>query len=734
MKSESLLLIFLFYFVNNVWAQNLFVPDTTITVTKNGLTYPNGFAGGLNFPLFSEIDLNGDGIKDLFSIDRSGNTGTRITTYINTGTPNAVTYEYAPYYRKFFPELKDWAVLVDYNCDGLEDIFTFTPGGMAVYRNDFTLSSGLKFVKVVDLLHSTYYSPPPVNLWVSPVNVPAFSDIDYDGDLDILTFGLGGFQVEYHKNQSMDLYGHCDSLTFELGTACWGHFTLNSFSNSATLGVSCPFKPAYIPQEAGNKLNNNLHGGSAIIALDLDNDTVKDMVMGDLLGNNLMALFNGGTQSFAQMTAQDTLYPPQTPVNITTYPVPMYIDVDNDGIKDLVAAASYLNNYNGIWYYKNDGSNQQPDFNFIKDAFMQDQMIDMGEGSYPVFFDFDADGLLDIVAGNYGYFNPSASYPSSLHLYRNTGTASLPAFEHVTDDYANILALGLSGVNPSFGDLDSDGDQDMVIGDWDGKLHYFNNNAGAGNPANFVLTTPNLGNFDVGQFSAPQIIDVNRDGKNDLLVGKRNGMLSYFENTGTNTNPVFTKVTDTLGGVDVRTIFSVTGHTVPFLYDVNGNYRLLVGTERGTLFLYNNIDGNLNGTFNLYDSIYQNIYEGNRISPYGDDINGDGKMDLIIGNYSGGMTIYLQSNVPIGVTENNDTFIFKVYPNPASASITVEMPATDFKSADFELLNSIGQIVDKRQLTKKNVNLDVGSYPSGLYFIKINSAGRQNVQKVVISR
>ena len=732
MKVKTLLLC-LFIFCFKTQAQNLFFPDTIITATVNGNILPNGFAGGLNFPIFSEIDLNGDGIKDLFAIDRSGNINTRITTFINQGTANTVDYKYAPHYRQFFPELFDWALLVDYNCDGKEDIFTYTPGGMKVYKNDYNSASGLKFLKVTDLLHSTYYSPPPVNLWVSPVNLPAFADIDNDGDMDILTFGLGGFQVEYHLNQSMDLYGHCDSLIFELGTACWGHFQLHPLYNSAILGVSCPFKPVAPPQDILS-INNNLHNGSSLLAIDLDNDTVKDIIMGDILGNNLLALFNGGTLNFAEMIAYDTLYPPSYPANIITYPLPVYLDVDNDGIKDLIAAANNLNNYNGVWFYKNYGMNSLPDFQFEQNAFMQDRMIDMGEGSYPVFFDADGDGLLDIVAGNYGYFHISGNYPSSLHLYKNIGTATSPLFELVTTDFANTLSLGLNGIHPSFGDLDNDGDSDMILGDSDGKLHLFTNNASAGNPALFALTTPNLNNFDVGQFCAPQLIDVNKDGKLDLLVGRRDGRLSYFENNGSQTNPSFTLITDTLGAVDVRTIFSVTGHSVPFLYEENGISKLLVGTESGYLYKYDNIDGNLTGNFNLVDSMYQNIYEGSRMSPFGADINGNGKFDLIIGNYAGGFTIYTQSNIS-SVEENPLSQIqFNIYPNPANDKLTIAFALPLKESMSFNVINNLGQIIKNDILQNQSTTVDISYLPAGLYFFKVNSVNSQIIQKLVITR
>src|SRR6218665_3813611 len=66
----------------------------------------------------------------------------------------------------------------------------------------------------------TFYSPnytpftlySPANLYVSSVDIPALSDIDNDGDLDIVTFASTGTYMEYHENLSMDLYGNTDSL------------------------------------------------------------------------------------------------------------------------------------------------------------------------------------------------------------------------------------------------------------------------------------------------------------------------------------------------------------------------------------------------------------------------------------------------------------------------------------------------------------------------------------------
>ncbi|MCB0779375.1 MAG: hypothetical protein KDC03_07565, partial [Flavobacteriales bacterium] len=58
--------------------------------------------------------------------------------------------------------------------------------------------------------------PTNANLFVTQVDVPGIVDVDGDGDLDVLTFSIFGSYMEYHKNLSMELYGTCDSLTFEV--------------------------------------------------------------------------------------------------------------------------------------------------------------------------------------------------------------------------------------------------------------------------------------------------------------------------------------------------------------------------------------------------------------------------------------------------------------------------------------------------------------------------------------
>ena len=108
-----------------------------------------------------------------------------------------------------------------------------------------------------------------------------------------------------------------------------------------------------------------------------------------------------------------------------------------------------------------------------------------GTASKPVMFDYNNDGLADMFVGGLGYYDRGTNtYIPAIAQYENIGTPGNPAFELVTEDYEGLSGIGLpTGIVPTFGDLDGDGDSDMLIGDSDGNIHYFQNIAPLGQDA-----------------------------------------------------------------------------------------------------------------------------------------------------------------------------------------------------------------------------------------------------------
>ena len=224
------LLIVLFI---NTTAQKDSKSGHTIPVKKNtGYFYSYAWAGGMNSCQFGTVDLNMDGKKDLVVFDRVGN---RIMPFVNHGTDGAIDYGYAPEYASRFPDINDWMILVDYDKDGKEDLFTYSPGyaGMKVFRN--VSGTTFQFQLIISPYLTSFQGGGYTNILVTYADYPAISDLDGDGDLDILTFwGLGAF-VEMHKNLSFEKYGTYDSLDYEKVSYCWGYFAESEESNVLTL-------------------------------------------------------------------------------------------------------------------------------------------------------------------------------------------------------------------------------------------------------------------------------------------------------------------------------------------------------------------------------------------------------------------------------------------------------------------------------------------------------------------
>jgi len=710
----------------------------TVVVLEGGIEIENPWVGGINSAQISTIELNGDGLDDLFIFDRTDN---MILTYTNDGSVGSPKYTHAPEYQDLFPaNLSSWCILRDFNCDGKKDIWSYATGGIKVYKNIST-AGNVEFELVTNLVKS-YYNTSHLNLYVSSTDIPSVDDIDNDGDLDVITFSIFGTNLEYHKNLSMETYGTCDSLVFRLKNNCWGHFS-ESFTNSvlqlfdtcdnSNLGGPAEFIPND-PEKKGNVLSTKSalrHSGSTVMTIDENGDGVKDVLIGDVSYSFMSMLTNGGSapNTNSSMNAQDTTFPIyDTPINIKIFPAAFYEDVTNDGNRDLIISPNTPNqseDFESVHYYLNSGTDNNPSFSFQSSDLFQDHMIDVGTGSIPTFFDHNADGLVDLLVSNFGGFDRATdTYISSISLYENTGNSTAPQFTLITEDYMNLSTSGIEkNMIPSFADLDSDGDDDMIIGDYNGVLHYYNNTAGAGNTATFVLTAPQMTDLDgitidVGLHAAPTLFDLDKDGDFDLIVGERNGNINYYENKDTLT-PTFTFVTDSLGFIKVNYLGTSIGMSVPrFFENDSGETQLFVGAEHGTIEHFNNIDGNLFGNFNLITNQVAEINVGLRSAPAFSDINGDNLNELIVGNKRGGLQLAMGKGVVSGLSSDFQELEFTLFPNPSKEHINLHF--TRSTSIQYELIDVSGKIITQGIRSSNSIHqVSTSVLPSGVYFVKI---------------
>jgi hypothetical protein len=717
--------------------------DNTIQVIQNNDTLLNPWTGGFNAAQISKIDLNNDQIEDLFVFDRSSN---KVITFLYENNQ----FIYAPKFEKYFPKnLSNWVLLRDYNNDGKKDIFSYISGGIGVWKNTSN-SNEISFTPLtffqssinsyVSYLLSYQYNN-DYNIYVISSDIPSISDIDDDGDIDILNFGVQGSRIEYHQNQAADLNLPLDTLIFEMKNTCWGHFSESGLSNTCNLFDTC-FQNVPSPQDTLNILKNNRHSGSTVLALDLNNDQVKDLILGDVSYSNIVALFNDntGVNMNTSFVSQDTTFPNYSvPTDLHLFPGTFFEDVDHDGIKDLIVSP----NSNGdsedkesIWFYKNFGANTLPQFYLQDKNFLQKNTLEVGRESKPILVDINNDQLQDLLIANFGEFDLSVPihYRSYIESYVNIGTSQNPIFSKSSSDFQNISSL-INDINliPTFGDLDGDGDLDAIVGDYSGKIHFLENISSNPSVMNLIVGASPLNDalnniFDFGFSAHPTLFDIDNDNDLDLIIGEAIGNLNFLENIGDSLNFNFELRNESFGGVDVSEWWTNIGTSAPVFHLNNNLIELYVGSKSGAIFKYDSITNNLSGNFNLVDSNYQELYLGSYSSPAIYDLNNDSLLDFIIGNKRGGLSYFRGTNdstLSSFLINNNSILNLKIFPNPSKNIIQIDNLHNTIK---YEILTNYGSII-KKGSTNGKVNIEFLS--NGIYFLKLKTKFNQQVLKFV---
>jgi hypothetical protein len=289
---------------------------------------------------------------------------------------------------------------------------------------------------------------------------------------------------------------------------------------------------------------------------------------------------------------------------------------------------------------------------------------------------------------------------------------------------------------PAFGDVDSDGDQDMFIGRENGSLVYYEN---ISTPPSVTFASP-VPNFtdntgtpvSSGQYASPQLFDLNEDGLLDLIVGRKTGEIMYYRNIGTASAPSFMLENDTLGNIDIATL-SPDGFATPHFFKYNDTIYLFLGGADGKLRYYNDIENNLaSGTsFNLFSDNFLNVNVGAYSSFYVNDIDQDGYLNLFIGQDLGGVHhLEVNPNSQASVSEVDQTISTVIYPNPTDGMFTVS--TTEQIDVYVTVTDQYGKTIVKEFLFHEKTNLDLQGQSAGIYLVILSDAnGNRTVKRVV---
>lgn len=720
-------------------------------------TLKQPWVGGLNAPVFSKADLNLDGTEDLFVFDRMNN---KSFTFLADNATGTWRWKYAPDFEALFPSgLMGWALLKDYNGDGQADLFTaIDMGGVTrvrVFKNESSQNNRLTFSNRPVMLGKNVFG----EMEIGDHNLPAFEDRDNDGDLDMLSFEpFNAKRVEFYLNRRMEDALPPDSLRFSKSTGYWGRFErCTGCTDFSFNGSSC----------TNYKV---MHGGSgSILALDLDADGDKDILIGKEDCGNLVKLTNSGSTATASITSTgiNTHFPNNAnPVALVNYPAAYYLDVTFDGKKDLLTSPFLANNLSttqnfvnlnqSAWLYRNNAvsSAAAPDFSFVKNNFLQDEMLDFGEAAAPVFADIDADGDQDFLVGNFADFRTGAGqYRSAVSLFTNIGTATNPVFKLTNSDYLQLSQENYKSIKLQFGDMNGDGSLDLIIRYQDAsgtqpRIDYIPNTAQLNQPYQFSKAHQVSVKIDL---DAPADVlyfyDADADGDLDALLGtfaqvnNQGGPLWFYRRTSANPElyASWSLESRNYGNIPRTENFKDLQPLVADL-DLDGQPDLVTTTRNGKVTVYPDFKRSPNNTFSAQSGIVFNQFLNSYQSPdFGRglhvaavDLNGDRKPDLVIGTNGGGL-VYLENESTIaGLPAEKEALSFSIYPNPGSNLIQVQSK----QQMEITIYNAAGELVYRDKAgTQAAHSVDVSGFRPGLYFVQAVAAdGRSTGRKLLIQR
>ena len=226
------------------------------------------------------------------------------------------------------------------------------------------------------------------------------------------------------------------------------------------------------------------------------------------------------------------------PLNVkhVGHAAPFVADFDGDGKKDLLVGEFYKGR---LRIYQNTGSNAEPRFDhfsvFQKGAPSGCIWSSCCMGFGPQLIDFDADGDVDILSGN---------WPGNVVIFSKNSDGTFAPGEFINASDGKPIKIDY-GVYAFATDWDSDGDLDLLAGTVgsttnDGNVYLVTNNGTAqkhqfSEPTKLVADGKEIVAPD--GHTAPAVADWDRDGKLDLILGCGDGSVVWYRNVGSREVP-----------------------------------------------------------------------------------------------------------------------------------------------------------------------------------------------------
>lgn len=627
---------------------------TPFPVEADGAPLATPFSGGFWAPIGQLVDLSGDGLADLaVAVGGAG-----ISVYENTESGwewrTGALGGIAP---------GPWFRFVDVDADGDPDLFTRgTPGQVRYYENTGTTAEPVLELRANPLLTSEGGV-----VQIEDTSVPAWGDADGDGDADIVAGKADLGTITYYR-----LDGFSESVPqYVRVTEEWEGIQIYEGQPQCTETIGANGLPGGLDLGRATR-----HGANAIAFEDIENGGGPELLWGDFFTERLFYFLNVGTASEPALELQTESFPdgPGTP---GAQNAPAFGDTDGDGDLDLLVGVlgglcvSPMTSTNNLVLFQNTGTPEAPAFQ--RETTRLIASVDEGRRSVPALADLDGDGDLDVVIGD-GNTN------ANLALYRNEGTASAPRLVLEDDDWL-AFEYDFGGYAPDFGDLDGDGDLDLLVGGFNGRLAYLEN-TGSTTAGEWVERETRFNGIDAGQYARPSLGDIDGDGDLDLIVGESNGRVFLYRNVGSASAPQFETQSNgqpVQADLDFRDAIGLPDdigqESGPELADLDGDGDLdvLIGSATGEIAIYQNVG---TATAPQFESVGFIDAERLTTTPRAGDLTGDGVLDIVAGADSGGLLFwggtYDVAAAPPPAPEPG----LAAYPNPSTGAVHISPGAS----------------------------------------------------------
>ena len=593
----------------------------------------------------------------------------------------------------------------DMDADGDLDMILGSTADKPMYLTNTGTSTSPKFTFIDDIFESVSEMDAEMGVCY---------DIDADGDLDLICGGYYGIQL-YHNTGNVITASFTKAIDFFTGLTTGSNpiIDMGDIDNDGDLDMLVGFSESGLIKLYTNSGSDTsaifLESSALTIAdaglyaypvfCDPDNDGDLDILSGRD-GYNFYYYQNTGSVSQGSWSSNGTVF---SGLGSDTYfNSPAMADINGDGKQDLI----YGTYIGPLSYYRNSGTSSSP--SWTENTTLFGGVIDIGSASTPIFVDFDRDGDLDMFTG---------TQMGDIKSYLNTGTAFAPSFSY-NISHSNLKHSIYSFI--SLAEVSGDTSWDALVGDVSGNIYYHPGNGNGFLPPSSAMTIDN-----VDGWSAPRFIDLDKDGDQDIVAGNEEGYLIYYENQGTASQPMWSFIYNYFDSLDVG------NSCVPAFADLDfdGDYDMLTGKGFHKVTYYEN----QNGIWVEDTTMVEGIEAGQNASPAFADLDGDGDQDLILGSYAGNFDYYENTREVVAIkptTTLPNNFNLNSYPNPFNPSTAISFKLLADSKVELAIFDLTGKKVDVlvneyRSAGDHSLNFYApATMSTGIYFCRLSVEGK----------